>query len=190
MKDTERCAGQAPRVIPRSRQKMESPQRHGNRGQQRPLEEGTCRTACWRQQGFKAKKDEPRDGEAGAKATVLHGLAMLAPRRSPGPSPWTVASRLPHPHGARVLEPRPDAGPVSQAAGGVQAHSSLQGVQSTEQSPGLLSIFWKPKSSPGMGTGSSTPSSQARPGWRSAGWLGEIVKPLLPRPSQALSLPS
>lgn len=37
-------------------------------------------------------KDEPRDGEAGAEATVLRGLAMPAPHRSPGPSPWTVPS--------------------------------------------------------------------------------------------------
>lgn len=47
--------------------------------------------------------------------------------------------------GFRFLEPRPDAGRLP-AAGGIQVYSALQGAHSTEQRPGLLSTFWKPRS--------------------------------------------
>lgn len=82
------------------------------------------------------------------------GRSSSSSRSGPAPSPQAPRAKPPTDFtilitstggGFRFLEPRPDAGHLP-AAGGIQVYSALQGAHSTEQRPGLLSTFWKPRS--------------------------------------------
>lgn len=73
-------------------------------------------------------------GKLGQKQSSMAWPCSLP--QVPRAKPLDCNLQITSPTRRQVLEPRPDAaGPVSQAAGGVQAHSSLQGVQSTEAEP-------------------------------------------------------